>query len=275
MSPPGPGRRQQPRGPQASPVPVSLLPTSPRQPPPYVPPPQSSVPLCSGLCLSLTRSLSGSGLCGSDSEPPASLTVIPLSRGSVLVCSILNLSHRCVALAHTHALCLSPAHICPHSLWVPVIGFLFFSVVHPKSKRNVQPLLPTLLQGMFCPRSVSLDLVEHQAGPKPSPTHRLSLWLSCVYRPARMVPSITHGLILAPLASSREREPAHLPGRELQPPTVAASLELCPAVNRPWASWLWASSCMLPSPWGRGRKEGGCWGRGKRAEGEGPPSLIS
>lgn len=245
MSPPGPGRQQQPRGPQASPVPVSLLPTSPRQPPPYVPPPQSSVRLCPGICLSLTRSLSGSGLCGSDSEPPTSLTVIPLFRGSVLVCSILNLSHRCVSLAHTHAVCLSPAHICPHSLWVPVIGFLVFSVVHPESKRNVQPLLPTLLQGTFCPR------------------------------PARMVPSITHGLILAPLASSREREPADLPGRELQPPTVAASLELCPAVNRPWASWLWASSCMLPSPWGRGRKEGGCWGRGKRAEGEGPPSLIS
>ncbi|XDB54747.1 hypothetical protein AB1E18_008216 [Capra hircus] len=67
-------------------------------------------------------------------------------------------------------------------------------------------------------------------------------------RPARMVPSITHGLILAPLASSREREPAHLPGRELQPPTVAASLELCPAVNRPWASWLWASSCAGRGP---------------------------
>lgn len=159
MSPPGPGRRQQPRGPQASPVPVSLLPTSPRQLPPYVPPPQSSVRLSPGIRLSPTRSLSGSGLCGSDSEPPASLTVIPLSRGSVWSAPFC-LCHPgpYVSPLCTHALCLSPAHICPHSLWVPVMGFLVFSVVHPKSKRNVQPLLPTLLQGMFCPRSVSLDL---------------------------------------------------------------------------------------------------------------------
>lgn len=106
----------------------------------------------------------------------------------------------------------------------------------------------------------------------PSPLTPLT-GLSCLYRPARMVPSITHGLILALLASSRESEPANLLGESSSPPVWPP----------PWssacllASLLWALSCVLPRPQGegKGRKAGGSWGRGKREEGEGPPSLIS
>lgn len=204
--------------------------------------------------------------------------MIPLSCGSVLVSPILNLSLTAlsVARARTHALCLSPAHICPHSLWVPVTAFLVSSVAHPRNKRNFQPLLPTLLQGMFCPRSVSLDYVEHRGGPKPSLTPHLSLGLSCRCRPARIVPSITHGLILAPWASSREREPAHLPGQELQPPAWPppwSSAQLSAGPGHPSSG-----HCLVcfPGPRGRdGKERGRQLGKGKREEGEGPPSLIS
>ncbi|XP_047398471.1 cadherin-24 isoform X3 [Sciurus carolinensis] len=62
---------------------------------------------------------------------------------------------------------------------------------------------------------------------------------------------------------------------ESSSPHVAASLELCPAVSLPWASQLWALCCVLSRPQGEGGKGGGSWGRGKREEREGPPSLIS
>jgi hypothetical protein len=90
-----------------------------------------------------------------------------------------------------------------------------------------------------------------------------------------MVPSITHGLILASSASSRRKEGASPPPREeLQPHG-----RLCPAVSLPWASQLWALSCVLLRPQ-KGKGLGG-WGgekgeaAGEEEEGEGPPSLIS
>ena len=164
---------------------------------------------------------------------------------------------------------LSPAHICPHSLWVPVIGFLVFSVVHPKSMRNAQPLLPTLLQGTFCPRSVSRDLVEHQAGPEPPPTHSLSLWLSCLYRPARMVPSITHGLILAPLASSRERDQPASQGESSSPPLWPppwSSAQLSASLGRPGSGHRLV--CFPASGGGEGKREAAGEGeRGRKGRG--------
>lgn len=168
-----------------------------------------------------------------------SLTVIPLSRGSVFVSLILNFSQRpSVSLAHTHALCLSPAPICLHFLWVPVMSFLFFSVAHPKSKRNCQPLLPTLLQGMFCPR------------------------------PARMVPSITHGLILAPLPLAEMGSHPTSQGESSSPQgCLPGALSSCqPALG--------FDLCAPQAP-GVGGGGGRSCPRGKREEGEGPPSLIS
>lgn len=72
------------------------------------------------------------------------------------------------------------------------------------------------------------------------------------------------------LLAEGRREPAHLPGQELQPPHVAASLELCPAVALPWASQLWALSCVLlrPQMGKEGRENGEAAGEGgKRGRG--------
>lgn len=176
---------------------------------------------------------------------------------------------------HTCSVSVS-CHICPVSPWVPVTGFLFF--VHPKSKRNFQPLLPIFLQGMFCPRSVPRDCVGRR-WPEALP-HSLPLTrLSCLYRPSRMVPSITHGPSwLSWPPAEKGSQPT--PRGELQHhhPThththLAASLELCQGVGIPALGIVWCAS--RPQREGRGRKGGGSWGRGKREDGEEPPSLIS
>nr|KAF6392532.1 hypothetical protein mPipKuh1_007736 [Pipistrellus kuhlii] len=91
--------------------------------------------------------------------------------------------------------------------------------------------------------------------------------------------------ILALLASGRGREPAHPQGRApaTPPPPPPPPPHTHTHWLPPWssarllASQLWALSCVLPRPQreGRGRTGGGSWGRGKREDGEEPPSLIS
>lgn len=92
----------------------------------------------------------------------------------------------------------------------------------------------------------------------PSPLTPLT-GLSCLYRPARMVPSITHGLILSVLASSRESEPANLPGESSSPPRgrLPGALPVC---------WHPSSGhCLVCFP---GPKEKGREGK-REAAGEG------
>ncbi|KAK2489132.1 hypothetical protein MC885_007723 [Smutsia gigantea] len=106
--------------------------------------------------------------------------------------------------------------------------------------RNCQPLLPTLLQGMFCPR------------------------------PARMVPSIAHGLILAPLPLAERGSHPTSQGESSSPQgCLPGALPSCqPALGM--------DMCAPQAPVGGEERRGGrrC-PKAKREEGEGPPSLIS
>lgn len=140
-------------------------------------------------------------VCDSDSEPLSS-HCDPTFSVTVLSClpSAGKLTPRPVSVCCPH---LAP--IVTGSLGLAfLVCFVLLSI--PKARKFFQPLLPTLLQGKFFPRLVPLNLI---GGSHIFPLHpRLftSNTGSPVYRPARMVPSITHGLILAPLASSAERE---------------------------------------------------------------------
>ncbi|OBS73133.1 hypothetical protein A6R68_12335 [Neotoma lepida] len=118
----------------------------------------------------------------------------------------------------------------------------------PKARDSSSYCCPTLLQEMLCSR------------------------------PARMVPSITHGLILAPPASSRRKKGASSPPRARAsaptwpPPWSSAQLSACPGHPS-------SGHCLVcfsgPRREGRGERKGRQLGKGKREEGEGPPSLIS
>lgn len=88
-----------------------------------------------------------------------------------------------------------------------------------------------------------------------------------------MVPSITHGLILAPLASSREREPAHLPGRELQPSLW--SLPWSSPSCQPALGILALGIVLYASqPLGEGKERGRLLGEGKEG-GRGGASISN
>lgn len=178
-------------------------------------------------------------------------------------------------LAHTQALSVSCPHVPPFSLspcdWL--FGFVccvlfvcLFLLSIPKARESSGHCCPTLLQEMLCSRSVARTDYRGVWWTEATLPILLLNQLSLPYRPARMVPSITHGLILASSASSRRKEGASPPPREeLQPHG-----RLCPAVSLPWASQLWALSCVLLRPQkgkglgGWGGERGGSWGRGGR-----------
>lgn len=194
-----------------------------------------------------------------------SVTVIPPSPWLCFCLWILNLTCSLSPLPPHTCLCLSPAHICPISLWVPVTGFLFFAVVHPKRQRNFQPLLPIFLQGMFGPRSVPRDRVGRrwpEALPRSLPLTRLS----CLYRPSRMVPSITHGPSwLSWPPAEKGSQPA--PRGELQHhPTHTHTLGCLPgALPGCWHPSSGHCLMCFPGPSGRGGEgKGEAAGEGER-----------
>lgn len=193
------------------------------------PTPRSSVCLSRDLCLSVAP-CPGLGFVALTLHL-CTHTVTPLSVAIVSASESL-------AVFLTHMPCLSPARLTPLP-WVPITGswvFLVVVAVYPKSKRNFQPLLPALLQGMLCPR------------------------------PARMVPSITHGLILAlprPAGVSRR-----LPGQELQSPVghLPGALPSCqPALGDPA---LGIVLCVSQAPGREGKREAAGEGeRGRKRRG--------
>lgn len=157
---------------------------------------------------------------------------------------------------HTCSVSVYP-HLPPFSLGPWLFGF--FCCPAPKQEK-----LPATAA-----HPPAADVLPQVSAPKPcgalvvqSPPHAPPVTgLSCLYSPARMVPSITHGLILALLASSREREPANLPGKSSSPlrGRLPGALPSC---------WHPSSGhCLMcfPDPRGRGREgKGEAVGEGER-----------
>lgn len=178
------------------------------------------------------------------------LTVIPLCRAWLCFCLPYSKSvtHGSLCPPGPHTCSLSPAHICPHSLWVPVTSFLFFfplSIL--KARESSSHCCPPSCRGCSAP---DLPAWFH-------PSLMASSWLHWP-PPERGSQPTSQGESSSP--------PAWLP------PWSSAQLSASPG-HPP----LWALSCVLPRPQGagKGRREGCSWGKGKREEGEGPPSLIS
>lgn len=102
-----------------------------------------------------------------------------------------------------------------------VVGSVpLFPGIHPKSKRIFQPLLPHPTAGDALFQVIVRGLHSTGGGgANGGPPILLLNQLSIPHRPARMVPSITHASSwLRWLPAEGRREPAHLPGQELQPP---------------------------------------------------------
>lgn len=116
-----------------------------------------------------------------------------------------------------------------------------------------------------------------RAGPRLLSQSLLLNQLSVPCRPARMVPSITHGLILAPLASSRRKKEASSPPRARAsaptwpPPWSSAQLSGCPGHPS-------SEHCLVcfsgPRREGRGERKGRQLGKGEKG-GRGGASISN
>lgn len=162
--------------------------------PPLLLPQVSSLlpPSPQSVCVFLQRSLSVILHCrglGFITDPTSVLTVTVWlflssnsNRSDCLLCP-----HTC-SVSYTHV--PPPFSLSPWRFGLFVVGSVFcFLVSIPKARESSSHCCPTLLQEMLCSR------------------------------PARMVPSITHASSwLRWLLAEGRREPAHLPGQELQPP---------------------------------------------------------
>lgn len=184
-----------------------------------------------------------------------------------------SLTHAlCLPCPHTRFVCVSCPHLPTFSLGP--CDWLFGFLCCPS--QNQEKLLATAAHppaGDVLPQVSAPRLCGAQGWPETHPDSPPLTRLSCLYRPARVVPSITHGLILAPWPPAERGSQPTSQGDSSSP--SGGSLELCPALTYPGPPSSGLCHVCFPCPrgWG-GEGKGEQLGKGKEG-GRGGASISN